>query len=215
MTDTKNAIADGNGDTTTSSEPLTDAQRLQLEEAQARRAEAELRAKEIELERAKLDAQNVALRFEQNFSDAVRESGCDFYIGPPQLRKLLESEPGLSIQPGADGRCLCERDGQRVPLRDTLRAFALASPFLIKNETELLMDADLVRSRDMLKTNQQKSAFITAHGAAAFERLPMQPAKKLDVGRITCEEWLKLSSAQKVKLIAQGANVAEIVQRRG
>ena len=210
----KNEVA--GSDATNTGNELTAAQQVELEKARAERAQAELKTKEVELKSAELNAANIQLRFETNFSDGLRESGCEFYLTPSQLRKMLDGSPdcgGISIAPGADGRVVAERDGQRVPLKDALREYGSAHPEMLKNANDLLLDPSLVRSKSQFKSNEQKSAFITRNGAAAYERLPQHPARKLDLDTITGTEWRKLPTSEKCRLIAAGAKVSKIVRR--
>lgn len=211
MTEITNETVVGNN------EAMTPEQVIQLEEAKAERAKAEARSAELEVERGRLDASNVQLRYESNFADACRESGADFYLSAKQIRTLLDGTPdasGISVSAGADGRVLCEKDGKRIAVKDALREYAVSHPEMARGATALLLDAGLVRSRDQFRSDAEKSAFIAKHGARVYEQLPLHAASKVDVSRITAAAWRALPPEKKVALIAAGARVDTIMARR-
>src|SRR5215471_3053444 len=105
-------------------EGLTAAERLQIEQARAERAAAETKAEELKLEQQRLLAQNVDAKFQQNWDDAIKESGVAFYLEPKALLKLIDGSGdsgGLKVEHGGDGRCLLTRNGERVAAREALR----------------------------------------------------------------------------------------------
>ena len=180
----------------------------ELEAARTERAEIERQAEEARLRAAELEKENRELRGNQNLRTAIKNCGLRWDAPTDMLIKLL---PENMVEFDADGNLVGD-------IREKLRAFAFANPYLtsLESQAELHKDEKLIRSRADLRTNEERSAFIKTHGLVKFEALPSRPTASIDIATMSAREYRALPQAVKSALIKQHgeATIGQIMCRK-
>jgi hypothetical protein len=194
-------------------EKLSPAEELELARLKAATAEAEARV-------ATLERENRDLTLVGTFEREIAATGIRSHLPQKELLKLVTTQAGAKVVPSADGSELhCGLNGQPVKFSDLLETFALANSHMFDGRSlkRLRVDEHLVRSLEDLPDRQDKIEYIKKFGDDAFGKLPAHPvAKVADPSRMTRQQYLSLSIAERAKLCSELSEeqLARIHQRQ-
>jgi len=192
---------------------LTPAQELELEKLRAQRVADQ---KTIEELKAKDRDHNV----KHTISKSIRDSGIKSHFPDAELFTLLSKEEGVEINVSGDGReLIVEKNGKRIEFRELIEQHAVKNQHMYDGRTiRSLIDSNndaAITSKEDLKTDAEKIAWIGKHGADAYERLGRFKVPSLDASKLTASDWKNLTIQQKTKVVEQhGENIVSKILRR-
>jgi hypothetical protein len=192
---------------------LSLAQELELEKLRAQRVADQ---KTIEALKARDRDNNV----KHTIAKSIRDSGIKSHLSDADLYKLLSTEPNVEINVSGDGReLIVEKNGKRVEFRELIEAHAVKNQHLYDGRTiRSLIESEndaAITSKEQLKTQADKIAYIAKHGSIAYEKLGLYHVPSLDADKLNAESWKRLSYAQKAQVVEQhGQEIVSKILRR-
>lgn len=214
MSDDEKVISAEGGDKKPDPKPeaqLTGEQQLELERLRSQRVADE---KIIEELRAKDRDNNV----KDTYTKAIESTGLRSHLPEADLIRLLNKQDDVVISYSGDGKeIICEVKGQRVEFGGFLETFALANKTLFDGRSlRYLVEkgSDAIVAQDDLD-REQKMQYISRHGLAKLEALPVHRPATTDISKMNGSDWQKLSIAQKTTIVGQhGENIVSQILRR-
>jgi len=179
-------------------------------ELEARIAESAPRLEEIEAERKESE-------FNTKLSRMVAELGLERGLSLTERAFLGILKRDLKLEVSTDGTIYPVSDaGHPLNFEAVLRSYAEKNAYMFEGRSvdRLKKHASELYRSEM--SDAQKSAYISKHGADAYQRLPVMPKPRISLSTINAEEYRKLPSSEKIRIINQvgEAGVSEILKRK-
>ena len=137
-------------------------------------------------------------------------------VDPAEFLSFVKSAFKFNLAADGSFDVVNER-GKTLDFDEAFKDWAVKKSFLFDGRTikSLSIPPSEITMSDM--TTAQKSAYITKHGLAAYEKLDLYPRAKVNISTITGDEYRKLPSSEKVKIIERVGEqgVSAIMRRKG
>jgi hypothetical protein len=195
----------------------------EVQAARTLREGAELRAARAEGEKLKAQKQREALDSDQRLRGAqislpgeFKKLGLTLLAPTSDAWRLFTSQDGVEVVPAGDNGVLVNIGGEKHSLAYAVKKFASENSFLFDAPlAQIESDARAsVTAKSDLHSAEQKSQYISKHGAAAFLNLPPERLET-NPSRMDLSDLRKLNHSQRAELAAKvgEGGIAEIVRR--
>jgi hypothetical protein len=200
------------------SEELTPQEQLALETAKAATAKEARERAEIEERSKKLDAQNRDIVMRDTVATALASTGIKFHE-PKDVFKLVSTEDGVEVHASADGRTLhCSKNGAEISFDELVKDYTLRHRFIADGRSlrGIVDNGEQIKCRADLADREEIRQYISQHGLAAYEALPMTRPRTSDPLKMTAREYLSLPMSEKARLAGEltELQITRILQRK-